>query len=60
MTRDHTYFERLKGKPNRVELQASTTKSDTLRRSKPVEPDVQSHGPGRLLFRAPIGPSSEF
>ena len=56
MTRDHTYFERLKGKPNRVELQASTTKSDTLRRSEPVEPDVQSHGPGRLFVRAPDRP----
>ncbi len=60
MTGDHTYFERLKGKLSRVEPQASTTKVDALRRSKPVEPDVQSQVPGRLLFRAPIGPSSEF
>ncbi len=59
--RDHTYFERLKGKPNRVEPRAGTTTSDTLRRSQPVEPDVQSRkNRGGFYFRAPIGPSSEF
>ena len=46
MTRSHSYFVRLKGKPNRVKPQAGTTTADTLRRSKPVEPEVPSRRTG--------------
>jgi hypothetical protein len=62
MTRGHSYFVRLKGRPNRVKPRSSTTKSVTPRRSQPVEPEVQNPGYGLepIYFLNPIGPSSEF
>jgi hypothetical protein len=59
MKRGYNSIERLRGRLKLVKSRRMA-REVTLRRSQPIEPDVQSLGPERLLFRAPIGPSSEF